>query len=216
MKILHLTDIHGSLKHLDKIGKEKPFDLILLSGDNTHFGRFEETKTVIEALETLQPKIFAVSGNCDYPESIEFLREKGILIENEITLVNNIQIIGLGGSLPCPGSTPNEYSEDFYQYQLDTLIKNIDKQKPIILVSHQPPYKTKNDKILPGLHAGSKSIRKFIEKIQPVACLTGHIHEGKGIDFIGECPVINPGPFRNGHFALINIIGEHDPEISLF
>jgi Icc-related predicted phosphoesterase len=32
-------------------------------------------------------------------------------------------------------------------------------------------------------------------------CFTGHIHEGVGIDTIGRCQVINPGPLREGRYA---------------
>jgi len=73
------------------------------------------------------------------------------------------------------------------------------------MISHQPPHKTQNDKVMTGLHAGSKSIRKFIEEIQPMPCFTGHIHEGKAVDYIGNTKIINPGSFKNGKFAWISI-----------
>jgi Icc-related predicted phosphoesterase len=42
-------------------------------------------------------------------------------------------------------------------------------------------------------HAGSTSVRKIIEKLQPLAGLHGHIHESRGISNIGRTPCFNPG-----------------------
>ena len=52
---------------------------------------------------------------------------------------------------------------------------------------------------------GSKSIRNFIEKIQPIVCFTGHIHEGVGIDKINRTHIINPGPLKFGKYAYVTI-----------
>lgn len=59
------------------------------------------------------------------------------------------------------------------------------------------------------MHVGSKIIRKFIEDIQPLACFTGHIHEGKAIDTIGNTKIINPGPFKKGKFAWFTLENDH-------
>ena len=42
-------------------------------------------------------------------------------------------------------------------------------------------------------HVGSKSVRKFIEKYQPLIGLHGHIHESFASDKIGNTVVVNPG-----------------------
>jgi len=41
--------------------------------------------------------------------------------------------------------------------------------------------------------AGSKSVRKAIEKYQPMLGLHGHIHESRGVVKIGRTTCINPG-----------------------
>lgn len=216
MQILHLTDIHGDLGSLSKLTTYQTIDLIVISGDITHFGKLPEIEKIIFKLKTLSVPIFAVTGNCDYPIIKEFLENESMLIENRITELNNIQFIGLGGSLPCPGKTPNEYTDSFYGALLADLAKGIDSDNPFILITHQPPYGTINDIVATGIHVGSISIRNFIELKPPTACLTGHIHEGQGAGFIGECPVINPGPFRNGHYAMIDITGKTGPSFKLF
>jgi Icc-related predicted phosphoesterase len=54
-------------------------------------------------------------------------------------------------------------------------------------------------------HAGSKSLRRFIETIQPRLVVCGHIHESAGIDTIGGTRLVNPGPFRHGNYTRITI-----------
>jgi Icc-related predicted phosphoesterase len=63
---------------------------------------------------------------------------------------------------------------------------------------HSPPSGTRLDLIQGGKSAGSRSIKTFIEKNQPLLTLHGHIHEspelsGAYMDRIGETPSINPG-----------------------
>lgn len=42
-------------------------------------------------------------------------------------------------------------------------------------------------------HVGSTSVRKVIEKLQPLAGLHGHIHESRGLTKIGKTQCFNPG-----------------------
>ena len=52
--------------------------------------------------------------------------------------------------------------------------------KPLVLICHAPPLDTDLDRIKPGLHAGSRAVREFIEKHQPAHFFCGHIHEAEG------------------------------------
>lgn len=65
-----------------------------------------------------------------------------------------------------------------------------------------------NDQVSPGVHVGSKVIRQFIERHQPLICFTGHIHEGIGIDHIGHTVVINAGPAGAGNYAVAETEGK--------
>jgi Icc-related predicted phosphoesterase len=65
---------------------------------------------------------------------------------------------------------------------------------------HSPPFGTRLDLVRGGKSAGSRSIKSFIEKNQPLLTLHGHIHESPEIsqaysDRIGETLSINPGQF---------------------
>lgn len=216
MKILHITDLHGNKQQLKSIISKTEYDLLVFSGDITHFGHKAEIESVFNIINLQKQPILAVTGNCDYRECKDFLRSQDCLLENKIITIQGVQFIGLEGSLKCPGKTPNEFTEEYYEDYLNKLKKNLDRSSPIILISHQPPHKTKNDRVFMGIHVGSKTIRRFIEHYQPLACLTGHIHEGKGQDIIGECLIINPGPAKDGHFAIIEVIGKNTPVISMY
>ncbi len=80
---------------------------------------------------------------------------------------------------------------------LDHLPRLLDPKKTVY-VMHSPPLGTRLDLIQGGNSAGSRSIKAFIERNQPLLTLHGHIHEapelsGAYVDRIGETLCINPG-----------------------
>jgi len=82
-----------------------------------------------------------------------------------------------------------------------------------IYVTHAPPYNTKLDVLYNGGHAGSRSVRKFIEELSPPLSLHGHIHESHRMtneieDRIGNTICINPGQTKQIlHAVTIDIVG---------
>jgi Icc-related predicted phosphoesterase len=80
---------------------------------------------------------------------------------------------------------------------LDRLPKPLQKKRAIY-ITHSPPFATRLDLTQGGKSAGSRSIKTFIERNQPLLTLHGHIHEapelsGAYMDRIGETLSINPG-----------------------
>jgi len=80
---------------------------------------------------------------------------------------------------------------------LDRLPKPFQSRKTIYIM-HSPPFGTRLDLIEEGRSVGSRSIRAFIQKNQPLLTLHGHIHEapqlsGTYVTRIGETLSINPG-----------------------
>jgi uncharacterized protein len=216
IQIIHLTDIHGAGFLIDEIASDlQKADLVIISGDITHFGKEKETSRILERIENYNKNILAITGNCDFPEVQKFIEIKGINIHRVIKEAEGLSFIGISGSLPCPGKTPNEYSENQVEEWLNEIESNINASDTLIFVSHQPPVNTLNDMVCENTHVGSIEIRKYIEKNKPVLCLTGHIHEGIGIDSIGKCKIVNPGPFRTGKYAVININNDGSTLIEL-
>lgn len=214
--IIQLTDIHGADFLIREIAEPlSEADLIILSGDITHFGKKEQAKKIIDQVRNYNTNLLAIHGNCDFPEVEVYLENEHISLHNQIKIFERFVFCGLGGSLPCPTTTPNEFRDEMAAKWLNSTLKSLDKKLPLLFVSHQPPLNTQNDLLTDNTHVGSWSVRQFIEKADPLICLTGHIHEALGIDYIGKCPIINPGPFRTGKFADIFIDGENEVRIEL-
>ncbi len=97
-----------------------------------------------------------------------------------------------------------EKSEEEIKRDLDELAIQSDPRRTIY-VAHSPPYGGSLDIAHNGEHIGSKSVRSFVEERQPLAVLSGHVHEsflksGQVMERMGETYVFNPG-------------GEHDKDI---
>ncbi len=214
--VLQLADIHGAYYYIEKLRHTiENIDLILLTGDITHFGNADEADRIVTQLERICRQIAGVTGNCDPGDVDRYLTERGMNLHSKVVEWKGYYLAGLGGSLPCPASTPNEYTENEAASVLQHLSTLRPKNAPFLLVSHQPPYGTLNDRLEHGEHVGSHSIRAFLEQHQPLACLTGHIHEGIGAGYLGTCAVLNPGPFRQGRYALLTFQNEKLDRISL-
>ena len=218
MKILALTDIHGETEKLKKV-LLKDFssncDLILVAGDLTNFGDKNQISAVINLLNNSNKPYFYVPGNCDYVNRFDQEQLKYNLHGKHV-VYSRIGIIGIGGSLKTPFNTPFEITEEEIDrllrsaYQELIKFKNFDKW---ILVSHNPPYNTSLDYTRTGLHVGSKIVRKFIEDNKPILVITGHVHEARSKDKLGETLVVNPGPLKDNYYAEIEI--KNDVQVEL-
>jgi uncharacterized protein len=206
MNIIALTDIHGRTGIFRSLSvKLRSADLIILCGDITHFGTGADIELIIDELAAINPNILAIAGNCDNPDVEQYLVNKGISLFGQPKVRDGICFFGLGGSLPCPGRTPNEFTEEEYEELLSDVC--FPKEQPVVLITHQPPFDTLNDAVSAGTHVGSRIIRNFICRTKPLICFTGHIHEGIGIDFIGMSAIVNPGPSFSGGYAVARIEG---------
>ena len=188
MKIYGITDLHGRFPSRIRELRDD-IDVLLVSGDITHFGRGME---VIEKLAELKDymEVLCVPGNCDTEEVIDILEEYKLNIDNKVKKIEGFNFIGVGGSNYTPFNTPLEFSEDYLYKKAKNLCKGL---KNIILVSHAPPYGTMLD-IVNDKHVGSKAIRKVIEEENVIFNACGHIHECRGIDKINKTIIVNPSP----------------------
>ena len=157
------------------------------------------------AVREYNEHILAVSGNCDYPDVDAYLTAEGINLHRKCITVNGVAFLGVGGSIPCPGKTPNEFTEDQFKTFLGEASTNLETDVHLILVSHQPPYHTVCDLTGHAGHVGSQSVRDFITQVQPMVCFTGHIHEGRGVDTIANTTVVNSGPLQAGGYGYAEV-----------
>ena len=207
MKILIVSDIHSNNSAIARVrdkALQEQVDVLLISGDITHFGTIQATESILEGL-SYSSKVLFVHGNCDPIELREIDRiGNAENLHSRLVNIDGLSFIGSGGSLKTPFQTRIEYTEEQISKHLKKASLEI-CNKRIIVVSHDPPFNTKLDRIDSGVHVGSKALREFILTKKPMIVSCGHIHEGRGIDKISDSIIINPGPTFNDYCALLDI-----------
>lgn len=213
MKILIISDAHGNVENIEKLSEQaKNADLVFFGGDFAKFNCPETGKTALEALLKNSGSIFAVLGNCDEPDFISEIEDADICVQKSMVFKDGLVIAGSGGGSKFSGDTPFERTEDELVQDFDVIKNSLSqiadddgKCSSLVLIMHNPPKDTKTDVIPGDIHVGSQKLREFIESVQPVLVVTGHIHESAGIDKIGESTVINPGALMEGKYALAEL-----------
>ena len=205
MRIVAVTDVHGKLekvRRLSDVLAEVDFDLILLAGDLTHFSGAERARQILQPLLNMGVPLLAVHGNCDGRDVPELLNRLGIGLHDRRVNVKSVGIVGIGGSNTTPFNTIWELTEDEIASILERNYRTGD-----VILSHVPPKNTKADRVHFGRHVGSPALRKFIEEKNPPLVITGHIHEARSVDRIGDTVIVNPGPLFRGYYAVIEFDG---------
>jgi len=187
LKILAAGDLHGDTKLAEELARKaekEGVDLVILNGDITGL---VETKNLIKPFTDRKEKVVFVPGNWDDAETSAVLSKLyGIKnIDDYYVKYKNVGIFGAGNA----GTLTIDEKRTF-----EVLKRNFDKIKNLekkIMVTHFHAAGTKSE--LSGF-AGSKGIRKAIEKFQPDLFIAGHIHELEGVEEkIGKTRVINVG-----------------------
>jgi Icc-related predicted phosphoesterase len=208
MKIVSFGDVHMAIKQMEKIAVElSTADLIILSGDLTNFGGCVEAKQVLDAARSYGPTVLALPGNLDRPEVIEFLQNEQAALHGQYRRLDNLGVFGCGGSNITPFHTPLEYQDEELGVILAQAYIEADDAPLQLMVSHTPPHATLLDRLTNGTSVGSLSVRQFIVQHQPRICITGHIHEAPGVDFIGRTKILNAGPFSAGGYIVVHCQG---------
>jgi Icc-related predicted phosphoesterase len=177
-------------------------DVIVVCGDITHFGSPEDAEEVLSPLTALKLPVLFVPGNCDPHSLLDAKIEGANCIHGKCEIYGGVSFIG-AASLPLDRVHPSpwEISEEEILEALNEGSKQCTSRQRLVVVAHSPPINTKLDLAYAG-HVGSPSLRLFIEQKQPSVVFCGHIHEARGIDYIGETLIVNTGPVRHGHCAL--------------
>jgi len=180
-------------------------DLIVISGDLTNYHGKVEAKKVLESIKRYNKRLLAQYGNLDQPEVNEHLTGEGVNLHGNGYVFGDVGIFGCGASSPTPFNTPSEISEsDIEKYLVNGYIK-VKDAKWKIMVCHTPPKDTAIDIIRSGIHVGSSTVRDFIVQYKPDVCISGHIHESRGKDKVGDTIVLNAGMFRDGWYIEVFI-----------
>lgn len=150
LKIVQLSDIHVGAVHkkdflqkiVDKTNSQNP-DVVVITGD-LFDGSDGIPKDEIEPLSKLKSKTFFVTGNHENylgkTESIDAVKNQNItVLEDQVKLFKGIQLVGISYSL-------NEVDKS--NDKLKNL--NLSKNKPVIVLYHQPILQTGADLQLSG------------------------------------------------------------------
>jgi uncharacterized protein len=199
VKLVFVTDVHCSEKGLDWMrahGRE--YDAVVVGGDLAKGSSQAFVNRFLEAALESNRKLFYVFGNSDSPKN-ELPKEVAVL-HGEKVRQGGYTMGGLGGSNKTPFNTPFELEDQ----EADEILAKLGKVD--ILVSHCPPAGSKCDRS-PAGHIGSAPVRKYVESFRPMLVLSGHVHEGRGVDNLDGTTVVNPGPLFDGNYAEVTLDG---------
>jgi len=208
VKLLVISDFHGSdeaARRTSAKAKHLGVNVIAVCGDITHFGSVEDAQRILAPLISLELPIFYVLGNCDPSQLAEAQISGAVNLHGKCQRLDDISFIGLGGAPAGPYYSWFELSETQMMNMLERSADKCPMNPWSVVVSHTPPRDTTVDLAFSGVHAGSFSLRAFIEKRRPSVVFCGHIHEARGIDRIGDTLIVNPGPVRHGKCAMANM-----------
>jgi len=202
MLALVLSDVHnriGSLEQIVKLIHNRNVDLVLILGDLTNFGGERETMQVLK--EIPKAETFAIPGNLDTKEVLETLEKRGISLHGKKKKFGNFTFAGFGGGLL--GNAGSFLSSE---EQIERGVGNLlTGENNAILLTHLPPIDTSLDLSSKGTHIGSKSVKKIIEKEQPILHLCGHAHSSFGEEKLGKTISINTGAVKEGRALLLHL-----------
>lgn len=213
MKILVISDLHAHNEVLDKLDNEfKAADAVIFAGDFAECFKPETGKGALESLCKKHENIFSVLGNCDNEDFMEDLENADICVEKSLAFFEGLGFAGSGGGTIFTGKTEFERTEEDILNDFAVVENAVKENKDdelwhnLILISHNPPKAETVDKVNESLHAGSQKFTDYIKEKQPLCVVCGHIHEGVGIEKIGDTTVINPGSLgEKGTFVWLEV-----------
>ena len=193
MKVLIFTDIHGDTRALEKLIAQ-PADIYIAAGDLSTFGK--DLDRCGEIMKPLGEKVWVLPGNHEsHDDTRAFCQRFGFFdFHRQIRALKSkrgtTQWAGLGYSNITPFNTPGEYTEE----EIAKALAPFDNLKPLYLVVHFPPQGTRLDEFAAGKHAGSPTLREWVDRVQPLYLFCGHIHECAGrSDRLGSTQAFNVG-----------------------
>jgi Icc-related predicted phosphoesterase len=180
-RLLVFSDIHNDARALERLMAIEA-DYYFAAGDLVSWGRGLDKMG-----EIMRPRggsVYVLPGNHESEADIAaFCSRHGFVnFHGGVLELDGARIAGLGYSSPTPFDTPGEYSEEEMTERLAKLAAATGEgPKSLVMVCHAPPLDTALDCVHEGLHAGSRAVRDFIERVQPAHFFCGHIHEAEGV-----------------------------------
>ncbi|MBN1911998.1 MAG: metallophosphoesterase family protein [Pirellulales bacterium] len=212
MRLLALTDLHGSREALERILHDAgSVDVVLLGGDITNFGAPDDVAALVETILATGRPVWAVAGNCDSAEIAARLETMGVSLAGRGVVVEGTGFFGLPAMPPW---LPRMYQ--FTEPELAAMLESgraqVAEAPRRVLLSHCPPRGLLDQTAL-GRSVGSTSLRTFLDQAKPELVLCGHIHEARGVQRHGPTTIVNCGPAVTGSYALVEMNQEIEVEL---
>lgn len=211
MLIYAAADLHGRPERLaaveTHVAAYRP-NLLVLAGDLSRRMRPDD---VAGPLNRLSLPVFFIRGNSDSRRLEASLGQTTRLQHLHATrnTVSGIGFVGVGGTIPLPFHSRLGLAESALVDRLSDLLQPGD-----VLVAHPPPYGAR-DRVLGRFHAGSRAVKRLVERCSPTLIICGHIHEQFGVETLGKTVVVNCAMGRSCGGALIRYNGESVPECTM-
>ncbi len=174
-------------------------DYYFAAGDLVNWARgLEECGKILEQRGN---RVYVLPGNHESAAQVtSFCKQFGFHdFHGQSLRIGTHHVAGLGYSNPTPFHTPGEYSEA----ELADRLSPFAALRPLVLICHAPPRDTALDRVREKLHAGSRSVREFVDRHQPDYLFCGHIHEAEGVEIeIGRTKAVNVG--KRGYLLELN------------
>jgi Icc-related predicted phosphoesterase len=157
---------------------------------------------------------YLTGGNDDYQQILDAIHDTPHVknADNKVMKIDGLhEMVNLGWSNPTPWKCPRDHSEEELESATEKLVSSVTDMQNCIFNIHVPPNDCGLDTVAKldasvyppkpvfdkgqavMIGAGSTSIRKEIEKHQPLVQLCGHVHESRGTTRIGKTLIVNPG-----------------------
>jgi hypothetical protein len=210
MKLLGITDLHGSRRALGRIlDAAGGVDVVLLGGDISNFGSPDDVEALLHQARSTGAEVLAVAGNCDSAAIDGRLAELRASLHGRGVVLGGVGLHGLSGMPPWL-PTMYQFTERELAEFLAAGHRAIGDARPHVVLSHPPPRNEALDRTASGANVGSTALRAFVDEHQPTLVVCGHIHEGRGVETLGRTKVVNCGLAAAGQYALVELaeIGE--------
>ncbi len=211
LKLLVGSDLHNDSAALDwfcNLAEEHTPDVVVFLGDFITHEPISFLKETLIDLRDLADHILVIPGNHDPRQAlveIDILAFDGLKhLHKQSAFIGGLSFAGLGGSVTTPkGLGELEYPDEGFAELLAS-------QVPAdVWVLHCPLYGIL-DQNTPGIMFGSKSLLELFDTQTdpPRLVLSGHAHDGVGVEVQGQTHFVNPGSLMNRSAAIVEITAD--------
>ena len=198
-----MDDLKSSKETVDKLFVKVMKDTLV------HWVEYAE-----QAMRETDTICYVTGGNDDLQEAIDVIRDTEHIKnpDNKVVKISPIhEMASMGWSNSTPWHCPRECSEEELAGRIEKLLATVSDPANCVFNFHAPPLNCGLDTVQkldesvdpprPAFEggqpvfigAGSESVRRAIEKYQPLLDMCGHVHESRGVCKIGRTAVVNPG-----------------------